>query len=385
MRERGSKPGSRMKRFAQKLALLFSTLLLSAAVIEICVRLFYKPMEFTIDAKHYQLEPWPFAFRFLPDQTVFIRIPELEGGGMTVQLNRHGFRGPDIDDVAKRQVRVVSIGDSFTFGWGLQNFADQCVVGFVSDYASRQPGCDIGFSVLAQPGWGSADYLSAYKEFAAETVPDLVVLGFFCGDDIAQVGTVARIRAAVRPVGHRVRPESGHSLATLEWARATVRDSPVLIKLALAVGIRPSGELIRFLRAEPDPMPERWSETLHILANIHDRIRADGGRLVIVSYPSLIQVFAHEQLDDARFDYRRIDAKLEAFCAERGITFIPFLPALVADGRPDLYYPKDRHLTPRGQRLCKDMLVDTLAPILDQIIAKKFKPNRKTSRNQGTL
>jgi len=367
----GQLGGSRGKRFAQKVTLLLVSLLLTAFIVEVCVRVFYRPAEFAIDPRYCDLSPGPFRLRFTPSQTIVIHVPGMENDSMAVALNRHGFRGPDIDEVAKCQVRVVSIGDSFTFGWGLADLSDQCVAGFVDDYASTHTDNDIGMSVLALPGWGPSDYLAAYKEFGSGMKPDLVVLGFFCGDDIVVQGTVASVRAAVRPRVVRASPPPRPAVASLSWARAMVRESPILTKLALSVGIRPSGDLVRFLRAEPDPMPARWAETLQILADLHDRIRRDGGRFVIVSFPSLIQVYAREQLDDAQFDYRLIDTKLEAFCEVRGITFIPFLPALLADGKLDLYYAEDRHLTPRGQSVCKGVLRETLTPVLDRIVVAK--------------
>lgn len=339
--------------------------------MEVGVRIFYRPSVFRIDRRHYQPEPWPYAFRFFPDQDIFVPIPELEGGGISVALNHHGFRGPDIDEVAHHRIRIASIGDSFTFGWGLKDFNNQCVVGFVNHYAMEHPGEDVALAVVAEPGWGTADYLFAYLDYARKMKPDLVILGFFCGDDLVTRGTIDSIGSGPPPEKPWSQTRSTFRLATLDWAKAMVRGSPNLTKLALALGIRPSGDLMRFLRAEPDPMPAMWTETLTLLAALNQQVRRDGGRLAIISYPSLIQVFAHQQLDDDRFDYRRIDAKLGAFCRENGIVFVPFLDALIADGKLDLYLAKDRHLTPRGQRICRDVLVEKLSPILDETIARR--------------
>ncbi len=364
-------PKTRLKRIGFKLALVAATLLLCACLLEVGVRLFYKPSVFRIDRKHYQPEPWPYAFRFFPDQTIFVPIPELEGGGMQVTLNHHGFRGPDIDEIATHRVRIASIGDSFTFGWGMKDFNDQCVVGFVNEYALHHPGVDVGLAVVAEPGWGTSDYLFAYLDYARKMKPDLVILGFFCGDDLVTRGTIDAIGSGPPPDKPWAQTKSSFHLATLDWARAMVRGSPNLTKLALGLGVRPSGDLMRFLRSEPEPMPAMWAETLALLTTLNEQIRKDGGQLAIISYPSLIQVFAHAQLDDDRFDYRHIDAKLKDFCGANGIIFVPFLDTLIADGKLDLYLAKDRHLTRRGQRLCRDVLIEKLSPVLDEIVARR--------------
>lgn len=358
---------SRARRVVAKLAVLTVTLMACAAAVEVLVRLTYKPVVFRIDRKYYQAEPWPFSFRFIPEQTVFVPIPEVAGGGLTVPLNRHGFRGPDLDELTGRRLRVVSIGDSFTFGWGLHELGEQCVVGAIDDYRRARPGSDVGLSVVAEPGWGMTDYFFAYVSQARAARPQLVVLGFFCGDDLASPGSIAGIGAGAPPAKPWSQSRSAFRSATLEWVRGRVRGSPVLTRFALAAGYRPSIELMRFLRSEPEPIPTMWRETLSLLSALHAEIARDGGRLAIVSYPSLIQVFAYDQLDDARFDYRLIDERLGEFCRSRGITFVPLLPALIADGRLDLFFARDRHLTPRGHAVCRQVIVEALTPILDEI------------------
>ena len=364
-------PGrKKLKLLALKLAALAGALLVCFLALEASLRLFWRPATFRIDHRRYRPEPWPYSFRFTPDQTITVPIPEVEGGELKIELNHHGFRGPDIDDVARQRVRIVSIGDSFTFGWGLKDFTDQCVVGFVDAYHRLHPQADVGLAVVAEPGWGVSDYLFAYLEFARRVRPQLVIVGFFCGDDIASTGTIASIGAGRPPDKPWSQSRSWLHSATLDWIRAQIRGSPNLTKLVLALGVRPSSELIRFLRSEPPPIPDMWRETFTILGTLNAEVRRDGGRLVIISYPSLVQVFAHQQLDDARFDYRHIDERLAAFCREHDIVFVPFLPALIADGKLDLYFAKDRHLTPRGQRLCRDVLIEKLSPVLDELVSR---------------
>lgn len=361
---------NKLRLLALRIGLVIAALGLCLVLVEVGVRLVWRPSVFRIDRRHYESEPWPYSFRFIPNQRITIPIPEVRGGDLVVDLNAHGFRGPDLDDVARRRVRIASIGDSFTFGWGLPDFADQCVVGFVDAYRRAHPRADVGLAVVAEPGWGVSDYLFAYLEIARKIRPQLVIVGFFCGDDIAAPGTIASVGAGRPPDKPWSRSGSWLRLATLDWVRAQVRGSPNLTKLALALGVRPASDLLRFLRAEPPPVPQMWSETLAMLSALNEAVRRDGGRLVIVSYPSLIQVFAHEQLDDERFNYRRIDERLAAFCDANGIVFVPFLSSLIADGKLDLYFAKDRHLTPRGQRVCRDVLLAELGPILDEIVRR---------------
>lgn len=360
------------RHLGKKLILAFFSLVLCLLLLEIAVRLLYKPSEFAIAKKYFVEEPWPFTFRMNPNQTIFIRVPEMAGGGSSVELNGQGFRGDDHYEVTRHKLRIASVGDSFTFGWGLQDFRDQCVVGFVEDYKAAHSDADIGLSVVAGPGWGPTDYLVGYREFGSRVSPQLVLVGFFCGDDIVEPGALDWLKTTAPPKQRFDRPPPPFfRIATLDWAKAMVRGSPTLTKLALSLGFRPSGDLMRFLCNEPEAITARWGETLEVLKRLSKAVRADGAQMVMISYPSLIQVAAHKQLDDADFDYRRVDARLELFCKENGIAFIPFLPALLADKGSDLYYKSDRHLTPRGQQVCKKVLLEKLSPILEEIAAKK--------------
>ncbi len=355
----------RTKKHLFKLAVLAGTLFFCALVLEIGLRLFWKQPVFRISQRHYEHEPWPFAFRFKPNQVVKVPFPEI--GDMQVQVNEDGFRGPSVSELASHAVRVVSIGDSFTFGWGCKSFHDQCVVGFVDEYRQANPAADVGLSVVAEPGWGSRDYLFGYLGYGRKARPQLVVVGFFCGDDICSPGTVSSIATGTPPDKLWAGNKSFFRCATLDWVRFRVRSSPVLTKAMFSLGARPQSDLIRFLRAEPDPIPQMWRETFQLLAALNEEVRQDGGQLAIVSYPSLIQVFAHQELDDAKFDYRHIDKRLEAFCGEQGIVFVPLLPALEADGKLDLYYARDRHLTPRGHAVARRAIMEKLGPVLDRI------------------
>ncbi|MFO0973299.1 MAG: SGNH/GDSL hydrolase family protein [Phycisphaerae bacterium] len=348
-----------------KLAAIGLSLMGCLVLLELYFRIFWTQPVFRIDPRHYQPEPWPFAFRFKPGQRVHIPFPEIHD--MDVDVNGDGFRGPDLAQLATRRLRVVSIGDSFTFGWGLPNFEDQCVVGFVSDYARAHPAADAGLSVVAEPGWGPRDYFFAYAAYARAARPQLVIVGFFCGDDIVTAGTIASIATGTPPAKPWSVSRAWWRPATLDWARFRIRSSPALTRFMLGAGARPESDLVRFLRDEPPPVPQMWDETFRLLAALAAEVRANGGRLAIVAYPSLIQVFAHQQLDDARFDYAHIEKRLAEFCRAESIEFVPMLDALIADGRLDLYYARDRHLTPRGHAVCKRVLAERLGPLLDEL------------------
>jgi lysophospholipase L1-like esterase len=102
-------PGSRLKRWLQNLALMSVTFLLCVAGFEIALRIAgYGNVEI------YQPDPVLY-WRLKPDQDCYTKIDR-----KPVHINSRGTRGPEFQ-VPKPPgtLRILSLGDSKTFGWGL--------------------------------------------------------------------------------------------------------------------------------------------------------------------------------------------------------------------------------------------------------------------------
>src|SRR5262249_22629237 len=103
-------------------------------------------------------------------------------GSFHVKTNARGFRGPLVSEMAGKRVKVVSLGDSYMFGWGLA-IEDHCMTRFMGAYRRLHPDRDVGHAYVACGSWDPKDSYSAYLTEAAEAKPDLVVLGIFTGND----------------------------------------------------------------------------------------------------------------------------------------------------------------------------------------------------------
>lgn len=94
------------------------------------------------------------------------------------RINRHGLRGPDFDDQkAPGEVRILTVGDSITFGWDLSEDGDTYPGRLQALLDARaQPGRRL-FRVInaGVPRYTSEQVLRFVKERAASLQPDLVV------------------------------------------------------------------------------------------------------------------------------------------------------------------------------------------------------------------
>src|SRR5690349_12337825 len=132
-----------MKRLLVNLALLSGTMLLLLIAGEIFCRLFYP------DRNLRYIEDADTITRFEPSQDGLLTISD----GVTtfpISINELGLRERPLSALSRR--RILFIGDSFTFGWGVENrdrFSDKI-------QAALPAGPDGGISTVnaGHPGFG---------------------------------------------------------------------------------------------------------------------------------------------------------------------------------------------------------------------------------------
>jgi hypothetical protein len=129
-----------------------------------------------------------------------------------VYINRLGMRGPETS-LAKPSgvVRILCIGDSTTWGESVEWEHTYPMVA-VRAVAARRPQLSVEMLNLSKPGAGLRDYSRYWRETGRNLDPDIVVVGFFLGNDMFS------IRDPYAVVG-RPMPAPG----MLDWIRSRVR------------------------------------------------------------------------------------------------------------------------------------------------------------------
>jgi len=131
----------------------------------------------------------------------YIDIPDY-----SVRTNGKGFREePFQADSPPHQHRIIVVGDSFAFGWGV-NRTDR-----FTDIAERQlqeqfPGRNVTMLNLAIPGFGLRDYTAMVEERASRYRPDLLVVSFSRGDAVS-LSARREIRRHIRKSTNTTLPE----------------------------------------------------------------------------------------------------------------------------------------------------------------------------------
>jgi lysophospholipase L1-like esterase len=118
---------------------------------------------------------------FPPSSSLAYRTSEFS---FTANINRLGFCDREFALKKEVETRILAVGDSFTFGWGVgveQSWPK------VLEANLRGSGYDVEVANLGQPGASP----TAYAQTAARSIPllqpDLVIVGVTQGDDLAQL------------------------------------------------------------------------------------------------------------------------------------------------------------------------------------------------------
>lgn len=121
-------------------------------------------------------------------------------GGVTYRTNALGLRGPEVPPDDGTEWRVLSLGDSSVWGWGVPEEAT-----FVQVLAARltTPTRPVRGVIGGVPGHESAQALRTLREVGPAIAPDVVVIGTLWSDVFLDEGErrddrVARVTAEVQ-------------------------------------------------------------------------------------------------------------------------------------------------------------------------------------------
>jgi lysophospholipase L1-like esterase len=288
------------------------------------------------------------------------------------RLNSRGFndRERSVTRPPGVERRVVAIGDSFAFG----------TVPYSDNYltlAERALERDARVEVvnMGVAGTEPRDYLAILVEEALAYRPDLVMVGFYTGNDFE-----ARERKTYE---HSYVATLGNFLWHLGRAGRTVVVTDGGDGNSTYDDEAPSLSLDRFLQIQVERsqiytgsdawLNEAAARAVSYLTEIRDVAGRSGAGFLVVLIPDEVQVDAELQdqlavlLDRTRgsIDFARPTTTIVRALAQRDIKVLDLLPLFVEQGRHTrLYKPLDTHWNRAGNRLAADAVARELREAL---------------------
>jgi lysophospholipase L1-like esterase len=364
-----------VRRIAARLLLIGASAAIGLLAAELAVRLVRPQPVMLVSPGLYVPDP-PRRYRLQPGfhGSVTNRV-EFD---TPVSINRQGLRGPEIGPKAPGTLRVLALGDSFTFGVGAR---EEETFPARLQQILRARGVRAEVLNAGVPGFGVPDEVAWFQRWGWPLDPDVIVLAVFVANDLQDAAPGAPKAVAVDG-SLMMQGEKKSSLARWLYYHSHLY---VLLKTsALGGAVRrllgaPAPLETRELRSELDLYAKRGlPKELRDGAAATERAAgglarsAGGARLLAVVIPSLLQVdparwragLERFGLDPAGYDPARPNRLFRAIFARQGIPVLdltqPFAAAVRREER--IYYPIDQHLTPAGYRRMAEEVAGALAP-----------------------
>lgn len=328
---------------------------------------------------------------YVADDTLVFRMKENYSGiyassefEVPVKISSIGLRNEEIEPKAPNTLRILGLGDSFTFGNGVtmeQTYLYQ-LERCLPTYNSRRTEVING----GVPAYSPLQESRFLKTQGMKLAPDIVVMGFFVGNDFVESGDYFDSSGAPtlsvkdgslkstkggdgeRGIVRSITSPFRSFLSTRSHLYVFLRDrsSQLLSKF----GLRPFNLPPEFCEVEFSArMTERWSGTQSVLTDLAHFTKQNGQRFIVVILPAIYQVYSSSwneyitalKLDPNRYDLDKPQKLLADFFTARGIEFVDALPLLRAHAKDaTLCFPVDGHLTAEGHQVVAQALCSYL-------------------------
>lgn len=288
----------------------------------------------------------------------FVQRPDFD---VVVSHDAEGFRRSEPPRPDGATERVLMLGDSFTWGWGVgqgEVFTDVLQTRLAPRIAIYNRGVN---------GVGTAqEYLLLRSELARRSFRHVVLL-FFENDLRDNVSPKQGRRPYFELVGGELEPRNQPPAPLLGPVRRFLTSHSRVFQLVdlqrmmLHAGREdPDGAVHDRNDHEVDPQKLPGAEvTARLLAEIRDLCAAEGARFTLVYVPHASEL---ARLPSPNPEIRALRIWLDRVAAREGLTVVDLAPAFHAetDHGQQLIYSRDEHWTPAGHHLAAEVLLASL-------------------------
>ncbi|MDJ0849561.1 MAG: GDSL-type esterase/lipase family protein [Myxococcota bacterium] len=282
----------------------------------------------------------PWHERLLTEQTAAQRHP--------VRRNSLGLRGGELETPRPQHLRrVLMVGDSFTFGLGVED--DAAPFPALLDRRLRARSVQVVNGGI--PGSLTGDWGALWRRAGAVIDPEVVVAVFFLRDG-TKLETIPHFFGEIRE-GVTKRNESSRlyrysrlyrwirDLQAREWIAETYTDALTEAYLG------------------PPQRTVEWRRAQRNLVELRDMVETHGAVFALAVFPVLVE------LDDA-YPFQAVTDLVMAFARENGIPVHDLLEAFRGHDAPDLWVSAvDQHPNARGHQIA----ADSLEPFVEELLS----------------
>ena len=259
--------------------------------------------------------------------------------GNRVRINSSGFRGPDFPNRTLGRGRILLVGDSYTFGSGV-NEEDTLGAQLARELADR--GIQTDVLNLGVPGYTAKNVARIVETHVGPLEPDLVLYVFFANDilEVPKAESIPSDAVIDKLAGFRMRS------AAIEWTVAQLRD--ISYRFGFHLGNNSAEGIVSVFN---DGGGARLSKAL---LRMQSACSAAGKPLAVLGYPHM----SHTKLNPLR----AADDLAFELVRELGLPMLDLLPAFGTKDNLSVYAVSafDSHPNAEGHGLAAKYLAAQL-------------------------
>lgn len=368
--ENGDQEIRRTRKLFYVVVPLFS-ILFTLALIELGFVIFH-PVPFSLEKNmYYEADPHT-GFRIKPHSIGYFKK------GIVAVANSHGHRDDEVSlEKDPDTLRLLLLGDSFSMGTNV--YQEEAYPQVLERLLNEESNKKIEIVNAGVGGWNPFQYAQYYKYYGQKFNPDLILIGFFVGNDaydeeasVEDLSTavlgrrVTRKAAASRFIKLKVFLYNNFNIARLLLNKGPVKggtprkdcadftDHYVAMQKA-----RVSNHLKR-----NDELYEKAQNCVYQISRIKKMADSNSIPVDVVLIPDenqinpALQRAVMGEAESTRYDFKMPQSMLTEMFTELGIDTIDLLPAFLEDNR--CLYMNDTHWTAEGHQLAAEIIKDAL-------------------------
>ena len=352
---------SKMKKLTFASISLFISMVFILFITEIGIRIFM-PQKLYQTPQYMHIADPAIGYKLNPGYKGYYNTNEYN---TLININSYGLRGDEIKSKKEGVYRILGLGDSMTFGGEVE--WKKTYLRILEDNLNTSLE-NRAFEVLNAGvfGYGTDHELALLNQIGEQLVPDLVLLGFYVGNDVNDnlIGkNVGNLLYRTVKDGHLVTvDEEGRTLRLPNFIRSPLRKhshSYYFFKNRFQVFLNRyrtrSGPAIYAKNYDTD-LIQGWKYTFELIDNMSQWCKTRNVSFAVVILSDRLQVYQHlfesYQVDIELYDLEKPTRLVKEYCQNSAIPFFNTLPSLRdqydSTESEDLYFAIDNHLNEKG-------------------------------------
>jgi len=363
------------KELKKNILLLMSIILIMLLLFEGFFRLFNPQLTYeqaiisspSVFAKSDYL-PWqlkPFASD--------VHISQFDEFRVNVTINSLGMRDYERNIPKKGVKRILTLGDSFTYGYGVELNESYPKI-LEQELNKNQDGQKyIVLNAGYASGYSPDTYYLYLKKEGLKLQPDIIMVGFTTNNDVVDLfkNRVIEGNGSAKIVSDsyyvdeddRLRVPSYNKQSGLNVFLSTHSHFFIFIKNSIGEILQKQYGKNDVYKVEYDEgLKEKWGEVEKLLVKMNKLAEENNAKLIVALIPRKAQVYDRywEVYKNTHGDYEVDRTKpqklLMNMCNKTSIRCIDLLPAFKEEAKEEFYFEKDGHWTKYGHRFAAEYL-----------------------------